>query len=135
MIAQGYMDNERLGQLVRKLATEMEDDQPGFWKFEFDERLVFVITDESHNRMRVMTPVTEVNEIPGNEWITLMSANFDRALDARYCVNGEFLWSAFIHPLQELSADQFVDAVKQVVTLSKNFGVSYSSSNLIFGSE
>lgn len=135
MIAAGYMDNERLGQLVRKLASQMEDDQVGFWKFEFEDRLVFVITDESHNRMRVMTPVIEVGEVPDEQMLTLMAANFDRALDARYCVNGEFLWSAFIHPLQELSADQFVDALNQVVTLSKNFGSSYSSSNLIFNSE
>ena len=135
MIAPAFMDNERLGEVIRKLATQIAEDESGYWKFEFEGQVVFVITDESHNRMRIMTPVIEISEVPQEEWQVLLAANFDRALDARYCVNGEFLWSAFIHPLQELSVDQFVDALKQVVTLSKNFGTSYSSGNLVFGGD
>ncbi len=133
MIAPAYMDNERLGDLIRKRAQNLIEDQPGFWKFEYSEVLVFVVTDDSHNRMRVMSPVADMDSIPEEEWPVLMSANFDRALDARYCVNGETLWSAFIHPLEELGADQFLDALSQVVTLAKNYGTTYSSSDLVFG--
>ena len=43
------------------------------------------------------------------------------------------LWSAFIHPLQQLGSAQFRDAVEQVVTLAKNYGTSFSSGNLAFG--
>lgn len=133
MIAPAYMDNERLGELIRSRASKIHEDQAGYWKFEFAERLVLVVTDETHNRMRIMSPVDEVDSVSEQEWVVLMAANFDRALDARYCVNGETVWSAFIHPLQELGGDQFFDALSQVVTLAKNYGGSYSSSDLVFG--
>ncbi len=133
MIATAYMDNDRLRQLITETATKMIEDQPGFWKFEFDGALVFVMTDQSHNRMRIMTPVAEVSDISESGMLVLMRANFDRALDARYCVNEETLWSAFIHPLQQLGNQQFLDALGQVVTLARNYGTSFSSGNLLFG--
>jgi len=133
MIAPMGMSNGRLGNLVEKHSSKMHESQLGFWKFDYDDSLVFVITDESHNRMRIMTPVTELKSVPNDELTILLSANFDRALDARYCVDSETLWSAFIHPLQELSDQQFLAALLQVVTLAKNYGTSYSSSGLMFG--
>jgi len=133
MIAPAYMNNERLGELIRKHASAMLKDQLGFWQFEYSELTVLVITDQSHNRMRIMTPVATVDEVPEDEFLLLLRANFDRALDARYCVNEETLWSAFIHPLQELGSAQFVDALGQVVNLAKNYGTNYSSGDLVFG--
>ena len=133
MIAPASMNNNRLRELIRDMATEIIEDQLGFWKFEYGETLVLVITDEGHNRMRVMAPVTEIESFSNEQWQVLMSANFDRALDARYCVKDAMLWSAFIHPLQQLGSAQFRDAVEQVVTLAKNYGTSFSSGNLSFG--
>ena len=126
MIAPASMNNNRLRELIRDMATEIIEDQLGFWKFEYGETLVLVITDEGHNRMRVMAPVTEIESFSNEQWQVLMSANFDRALDARYCVKDDMLWSAFIHPLQQLGSAQFRDAVEQVVTLAKNYGTSFS---------
>jgi len=133
MIAPAGMNNERLALLIRKTATSVIEDQPGFWKFEAKEKLVFVITDQSHNRMRIMTPIIELESISAEEPQVLLAANFDRALDARYCSNENYLWSAFLHPLRELEDQQFLDALDQVITLSKNFGSSYTSSDLVFG--
>ena len=135
MIAPAFMNNSRLRELIHEVTDSVIDDQPGFWKFEYDGQLVFVITDESHNRMRIICPIVEAGEVSQKEWMTMMSANFDRALDARYCINNETLWSAFIHPLEELASHQFRDALKQVVTLASNFGTSYSSGNLVFGGD
>jgi len=44
-----------------------------------------------------------------------------------------FVISVFTHPLRELTRDQFVDAMGQVVNLAQNFGTTYSSTSLIFG--
>ena len=132
MIAPASMDNERLGQLIRQCATKMIEDQPGYWKFEFDGTTALVMTDETHNRMRIITPVADVDSVPSEQWLIMMSANFDRALDARYCVKGDTLWSAFIHPLAQLSGGQFMNGLQQVVTLAKNYGTSYSSGDLFF---
>ena len=127
------MDNEQLGKLIRETTAAIDEDQPGFWKFEFSGSLVLVITDESHNRMRIMTPVFDVDTIPTDTFRVLLSANFDRALDARYCINDNVLWSAFLHPLRELEDHQFLNALKQVVTLSNNYGTTYTSSDLVYG--
>ena len=132
MIAPATMNNQRLRELIRKKAVTILEDELGFWKFEFEEMLVLVITDESHNRMRIISPILELTTLPNEQWLALMTANFDRALDARYCVNGDMLWSAFIHPLEQLNASQFLDGLQQVVTLSKNYGTSYSSGGLEF---
>ena len=109
------MNNRRLQSLIQGAATEILEDQLGFWKFEFADRLIFVITDQGHNRMRIMSPVVEAATISEEEWPILMAANFDRALDARYCVNNEMLWSAFIHPLKELSDSQFLDGLLSLI--------------------
>ena len=132
MIAPATMNNQRLRELIRQKASTIHEDELGFWKFEFDEMLVLVVTDESHNRMRIISPVLELDSMPDEQWKVLMSANFDRALDARYCVNGDMLWSAFIHPLEQLTSGQFLNGLQQVVTLAKNYGTSYSSGEVVF---
>ena len=133
MIAPSGMDNEQLGILIRDAATEILEDRSGFWKFEMGEIPVFVITDETHNRMRIMTPIVQLDSLSNEVTQVLLAANFDRALDARYCANDNVLWSAYLHPLAELRSHQFLDALNQVVTLSKNFGSSFTSSDIVFG--
>ena len=133
MIAPAGMNNKQLGVLIRKAATQVHEDQLGFWKFEVEDSIAFVITDESHNRMRIMSPVIELASVPGDTLQILLEANYDRALDARYCINNEVIWSAFLHPLAELNDRQFLNALDQVVTLKNNFGSSYTSSGLVFG--
>ena len=135
MIAPAYMNNSRLDEIISNEATQIFESQLGFWKFEFCGRLTFVVTDETHNRMRIMTPVIESNELAGDDLIQLLNANFDRALDARYCINGDHLWSAFIHPLEELTDGLFLSGLNQVVTLADNYGTSFSSGALVFGGE
>ena len=133
MIAPAGMNNKQLGVLIHKAATQIHEDQLGFWKFEVGDSIVFVITDESHNRMRIMSPVIELGSVASDELQTLLEANYDRALDARYCIKNEVIWSAFLHPLAELNDRQFLNALDQVVTLKNNFGSSYTSSGLVFG--
>lgn len=128
------MNNARLDSIIRELAA-VDEGQLGFWKLTYRNRAVMVITDETHNRMRIITPVVEVAELEESIWLLALTANFDRALDARYAVNGDFLWSAFIHPLKELSDGQFESGLNQVVTLADTFGTTFCSTDLIFGRE
>ena len=126
------MSNQRLDDLIKRIATVIEG-QLGFWKIDFEGRELLVITDESHNRMRVMTPVLEESELTDEDRKLVLAANFDRALDAKYAVSNDYLWSVFMHPLAELFDDQFTDAVRQVKQLADNYGTTYSSSELFFG--
>ena len=128
-----YMNNHRLDTLIREHADKVHEDNMGYWKFEYQDRVLIMMTDESHNRMRIITPVAEVSELGEEVWLLCMSANFDRALDARYAVSGDYLWSCFIHPLGQLDDAQFIDGMNQVATLADNFGTSFSSGDLMFG--
>ena len=126
------MNNARLDSLIREHGT-VDEGQPGYWKFEYRERAVLTLTDEARDRMRIITPVAEVTDLSEEIWLLALTANFDRALDARYAINGDYLWSAFIHPLGSLTDEQFVDGLQQVTTLADNFGTTFASSSLIFG--
>jgi len=65
----------------------------------------------------------------------LLEANFDRALDAKYCLYEGFVCSVFTHPLKELQDHQFVDALQQVVNLANNYGTTFTSTDFVFGGD
>ena len=126
------MTNQRLGELISIVAPEVTG-QPGYWQFNIRGRDLLVITDAAHNRMRIMAPIAPRSELEEADLVTLLEANFDRALDAKYAMKDDVLWSVFTHPLGELTDDQFTDCIDQTATLADNFGTSYASSNLFFG--
>ncbi|HED19573.1 MAG TPA: hypothetical protein ENI74_08745 [Gammaproteobacteria bacterium] len=126
------MNNQRLQTLIDRVAEKVSG-RPGFWEFTLQEYRVTVITDERADRMRIIVPVAKAGDIDSEKMKRLMQANFDSALDARYSIAKGILWSAFIHPLSELSDHQFIDGLAQTVNLAGTFGTSYSSGALIFG--
>ena len=126
------MSNQRLASLIAGLSDDVQG-QLGFWQFGYQGRNLVVVTDETHDRMRVMTAVLPEADMGEDDRRAVLAANFDRALDARFAVSHGQLWSVFIHPLRSLTDAQFVDAVNQVKTLADNYGTSYTSSDLVFG--
>jgi len=126
------MNNQRLQALIESIAEKVNG-RPGFWEFTLQEYPVTVITDERADRMRIIVPVARAGDVDSAQMKRLMQANFDSALDARYSIAKGVLWSAFIHPLSELSDHQFIDGLAQTVNLAGTFGTSYSSGALIFG--
>lgn len=83
--------------------------------------------------MRIMIPIGPAEDIPREELLRLMQANFDSALDARYAIANGQLWGTFIHPLSELSDEQFLVGLGQTANVVLSYGTSYSSGLLIFG--
>ena len=126
------MSNARLQVVIEQLGTIVEG-RLGFWRFDFHGRELLTVTDESHNRMRIMTPVISADDLSMEDLQTILTANFGRALDAKYALSQGVLWSVFMHPLRELSEEQFVDAAEQVSNLANNYGSSYTSSDIVFG--
>lgn len=127
-----HMTNEHLDTLIREIGDAV-DGNLGFWEFTVQGRRLCCITDESHDRMRVMTPIAEVKDITEEQLKRCMEANFDRALDARYCIHESTIWGVFIHPLSSLHASYFRSACNQVAQIAQNFGHTYSSGELRFG--
>jgi hypothetical protein len=131
---EGVMNNAGLDRLIRGIeGIEGEiEGRPGFWRFLYQGYQVYIITDENADRMRIMAPITGVEELGKDVLYRALQANFDTALDARYAIAKGALWSAFLHPLAALDAQQFQSGFAQTVTLAATFGTSFSSGKLQF---
>ncbi len=125
------MDNERLHELIVRVAPEAEG-QPGYWRFQLEQIPVTVVTDEKHDRMRILVPIAQTSDLDQAQLYRILQANFDSALDARYAIAKDILWGAFIHPLAALDDEQFLSGLGQTLNLALTFGGSYSSGALVF---
>ncbi|WP_396590220.1 hypothetical protein [Allomuricauda sp. R78024] len=101
-------------------------------QFLLKETVLICIYDENANRMRIISPIVKREEIGEEELLNAFVANFHSALDVKYALSDEIIWSVFTHPLMELSGHQVVDAINQVYSAAVTFGGSYSSTNIVF---
>ncbi|MEM9869251.1 MAG: hypothetical protein AAF765_16260, partial [Bacteroidota bacterium] len=102
------------------------------YQFVYEDAMLVCIFDENANRMRIITPIVKREEIGEEELLNALVANFHSALDVKYALSDEIVWSVFTHPLQELSEYQVIDAIRQVYAAALTFGTSYSSTSLVF---
>jgi len=129
--ADSQMNNDRLEKLITRIDAN-PDGQKGYWKIQYKNIPVYIITSEKANRMRIISPITSSESLGKDKLYRMMQANFDSALDARYSIAKGKLWSAFIHPLNELNDEQFLSGLAQTITLVNNYGDSYSSGAIVF---
>lgn len=113
--------------------SEVEQHQPGYVLFTFNQVQMAVISDVAHDRMRIIAPVLSYDELDESAKDALMEANFRSALDARYAVSNGVLYSAFIHPMSPLTEVQLQSAMMQVSSLVHTYGTQYSSGELVYG--
>ena len=126
------MSNAVMEKVLKSEVGNIEGDL-GNWQFIYGGQVLFILTDEPHNRMRIFSPFLEEKDLEEGALKKMMEANFHSALDAKYCLYEGFAISVFTHPLRELTRKQFVDALKQVANLAHTFGSTYSSTDIIFG--
>ncbi|TYA75031.1 hypothetical protein FUA24_12625 [Seonamhaeicola marinus] len=125
------MTNEKLQEIYTEVSDSIVGNL-GSWQFYIKKVPIVCITDSTHNRMRIISPIAD-SETLNNELIrACLVANFHTALDVKYAVSEGVLWSVFIHPLKELSEHQVKDAVSQVYQANLNFGTTFSSTSLTF---
>lgn len=125
------MDNTLLHSIFKSIACEISGEN-GRWQFKIKDTSLICMTDQLHNRMRIICPIMDANELSHSLLRKSMEANFHSALDVRYCISDNILWAAFIHPLKELTSAQVDDAILQVYSAANTFGKEYSSGSLIF---
>jgi hypothetical protein len=126
------MTSAAISKLIPTYLTDLEGSD-GSWRGMRDEVQVFVLSDDAHDRMRIMAPIGELEELDPDLMQRLLEANYDRALDAKYAMRGKEVWSVSVHPLATLAPDDFAGFIEQVVRLAKNTGSTYASSDLVFG--
>ena len=121
--------------LILAKETTIVKEEGNIVEYQIDQLPMYLIVDETANRMRLMSPIVEEKDLKEEDLKQLMEANFDRALDAKYAVANGVLWSVYAHPLKELYKDQVIDAFNQVRNLVYNYGTSYSSTLFVFGGD
>lgn len=125
-------DNAALDRFLREFAGKVEGGD-GQWGFEFRGTRMMMFSDATHNRMRIIAPVGDATKLDKTELMLMLQANFDRALDAKYAIYKDVVWSTYVHPLGELTHSEFESALKQVETLRATYGTTYTSTELMFG--
>ena len=125
------MDNKTLDEIIYIVADSVRGKE-GNWQFMIKDRLMICLTDENNNRMRIISPIVEQKKLAYTDMLKVMEANFHTALDVKYAISDDLLWSVFIHPLKELDKAQVLDAIQQVYTAAYTYGTTYNSTGLNF---
>lgn len=127
------MTQEQLENLIRSACSQVGGD-PGALEFEFEEVAMACLSDITFDRMRLIAPIVEVQDLDSEDLLLVLEANFHTALDARYASSEGTLYAAFLHPLGSLAEPDAYSALQQVASLVKSFGTTFSSGHLVFGS-
>ncbi|MCH6259212.1 hypothetical protein MLD52_21850 [Puniceicoccaceae bacterium K14] len=129
------MTGKGLEEILREISGDNIAANGNVIEFEFQEILLVCVFDESHNRMRIISPIKKYEDVSNFEKNRMMEANFHTALDARYCVSDGVLYSAYIHPLSSLKKTDVLSGIYQTASLHVSFGSDYSSGIFTFGEE
>ena len=125
------MTAERLKELITQEADSVQS-QNNMVQFKFNDALLLCIYDENANRMRIISPIVERSALEEKDLLNILVANFHSALDVRYALSDEIIWSVYHHPLKQLSDEQVVDAIQQVYAAALTFGNTFSSTGMVF---
>ena len=129
-VAQG-MTALKLKTIVAEVADTLQNTGNAF-QFLYEKKLIICVYDENADRMRLISPIIERQELEEEQLLNALVANFHSALDVRYALSDEIIWSVYTHPLKSLGPDQLKDAISQVYKAAITFGTTYSSSDLVF---
>ena len=125
------MNGERIKELIAEVADTLEVVGNAF-QFVYKDKMLICIFDEEANRMRIISPIIEREKLKEEHLLNALVANFHSALDVKYALSDEIIWSVYTHPLKELKDYQLLDALDQVYLAAITFGSTYSSSPLVF---
>ncbi len=126
------MTQAKMERVLQQEADQFEG-QPGLVRFVFAGVPMACVSDPPHDRMRIIAPIMDEDKLTDKQRRAMLEANFHTTLDARYATSHGVVYAAFIHPLSSLSVADLRAAVRQVASLVKNFGTTYSSDQLQFG--
>ncbi len=107
------MTAERLWALLEreKLSPEREHNQVVFY---VGNVRVFSLVDPQADRMRFMVPVRKLEDVPPEELLEMLKANYAATVDLRFAVNRDVVWLLFLHPLSSLTEGNALSAINQL---------------------
>ena len=58
------MNNEELQKIIKKQADSIQDNSRlGYWQFHKEDVVMICVTDTKANRMRIISPITQVEQL------------------------------------------------------------------------
>ena len=69
------MTNQKIENILTKV-TDSVRGYPGYWEVLYKERQLLCLTDEGHNRMRIISPIVEVETLQKELLLDVLTANF-----------------------------------------------------------
>lgn len=133
-VAPVEMSQESLAQNIEDIAGSAAV-SPNVVEFGYADIRITCVSDATHDRMRLISPIAKLDSLRPAQLEVLLVANFHTTLDARYALSGGVIYAAFLHPLSTLTRAELESAIRQVSALSRNFGSTYSSDELIYGAK
>jgi len=128
------MTQAKLAEQIERIAGEVKVTNHVI-EFSYNGVQMACISDTTHDRMRLITPVANGEALGAADLQVLMIANFHTTLDARYALSKGVVYATFLHPLSPLTTEELESALRQVSALARNFGSSFSSDELVYGVE
>lgn len=132
------MDNKNINEFFEKnglLSSVQNDVSPpsSRWIFQAAGFPILIQTQEDVDRLRIVAFISDASNVSNDELNELMNANYHSAMDARYALTDDKLVSVFLHPLAELTEEQFSQGLYQVINCAETCGTTNSGGTLIFG--
>ncbi len=131
-LGESMMNQVSMERIVKGMAQSAKGEN-GFVEFSYSNITLYLISDVEHDRMRIITPIADYNQLTRRHLDAALESNFHKSLDARYAASEGVLYSANMHRLSALSESQLISAVAQVANLARTFGDEYSSGSLVYG--
>ena len=128
----GKMTGDKLAAFLVKIAKHAQI-EGNVVSFKIKEREMVLVYDPNADRMRLMSPIAPAGSASEDVYTRMLQANYDAVLDPRYAIANDLIWAAFIHPLSNLTENDFISSVVQSYTAAETFGSSYSSGAFVYG--
>jgi len=119
------MTAEKMAQALRARGIEVRGELLRR-QFVYADTQFFLLTEPGQNRMRLLSPLARLDTLRRDPDFNevellqeLLKANYLATGDARFCVNRNIIWAAFLHPLDTLTERDLISALDQLADTAR----------------
>ena len=135
MVRQAPLNTAQLDVLLRRTLPDIRG-EAGRWAVHVDDEIeVYIVADDETDRMRIMVPIARVDRTEVDLLWVLLLSNYDRALDAKYAIYEDLIWSTWSRRLSWSDAVEVEAAIQDVIRLARNTGTTFATGDVVYRDE
>jgi hypothetical protein len=119
--------------LISDVVQKLESYPNVQWLFQASGFPIVVRTQEKMNRIKIVAFIEDARKLEIQKLQKVLEANYHSTMDARYSLTDGYFVSLYFHHFKELSEEQFLNALWQVISCAETFGSTYSGGSFSFG--